>query len=537
MKKALLLFILIIAVFLRFFRADEIPPSLNWDEASLGYNAYSILKTGKDEWGRVFPLSFEAFGDYKLPGYIYTAIPFIKLFGLNEFSVRLPSQIAGVMAVFLIYLIARKIFDNENMGLFAGLLLAISPWHLFLSRVALEANLALTFFLLGLYLFLQSFKKPLFLLYASILFGLTFFTYNSARVFVSLFLVALIAIYHKELIKFRKKLILPGAVILIFILVASYFAIFQDSSSRYFWVTILDQGAINSINEARANSTLPDLITKLLNNRVVYFVQNLFLNYLKHFSLQFLFLEGGSNHQFSVPHQGLLYLIELPFLLLGFVNIFKRKAGLTLLAWVFLSPIPSAITREAPQVLRSIFMLGSLQIIISLGIITLIEKIESKIISKQALVTLLIGMLGISCFYFFSDYFINYPKNESESWQYGNKEAIKFLDQNSFLKSEKKIYITKKYGEPHIFYLFYKNYDPQKYQNSPTLIRYERTNWTWVDRLDNLYFINDWEVKDKLKNEKGAVLVTSPGNFPSGANILYSINFLNGAKAFDIVKI
>ena len=100
-----------------------------------------------------------------------------------------------------------------------------------------------------------------------------------------------------------------------------------------------------------------------------------------------------------------------------------------------------------------------------------------------------------------------------------------------------KIYFSKKYGEPHIFYLFFSGYDPAKYQNNPTLVRFEKSNWRWVDRLDKIYFVNDWEVKEKLKDENNALLITSPDSVPEGAKHLDTIYFLDGSKAFEIVEI
>src|SRR3989344_2523195 len=101
--------ILFIAVFLRFYQLSNIPPSLNWDEVSIGYNAYSIFKTAKDEWGNFLPLSFRAFGDYKLPFYIYLDIPFVFLFGLNELAVRLPSVLSGIGVVILTFFILKEL--------------------------------------------------------------------------------------------------------------------------------------------------------------------------------------------------------------------------------------------------------------------------------------------------------------------------------------------------------------------------------------------------------------------------------------------
>ncbi|KKR51661.1 MAG: hypothetical protein UT88_C0033G0011 [Candidatus Woesebacteria bacterium GW2011_GWD2_40_19] len=88
--------IVALAFFLRIYKVTSIPPSLNWDEVSIGYNAYSILKTSKDEWGVKFPLNFKSYGEYKLPAQIYASIPGIAVFGLNEFGVRITPVIYGV---------------------------------------------------------------------------------------------------------------------------------------------------------------------------------------------------------------------------------------------------------------------------------------------------------------------------------------------------------------------------------------------------------------------------------------------------------
>src|SRR3990167_5685800 len=151
-----LLAIIILAVVLRFYRLGTTPPSLYWDEASLGYNAYSILETGRDEHGEFLPITrFKAFGDYKPPGYIYASVPSIALFGLNEFAVRFPSAFSGILTVILAYLIAKKLFEKEAIALLTSFLLAISPWHLQFSRGAFEANLGLFFSTLGIWLFLK----------------------------------------------------------------------------------------------------------------------------------------------------------------------------------------------------------------------------------------------------------------------------------------------------------------------------------------------------------------------------------------------
>jgi 4-amino-4-deoxy-L-arabinose transferase-like glycosyltransferase len=517
-----------------------VPPSLNWDEASLGYNAYSILKTGKDEWGRSFPLSFEAFGDYKLPGYIYIDVPFVAVLGLNEEGVRAPSQAAGVLTVLFIYLLVNELSKNKKLALLSSFLLAISPMAIFLSRVALEANLALCFFVVGVYFLIKGLNKQYWLILSSILLGLTLFTYNSARVFVPLFLIVTVFIFWKQFKTLKFRLVPAFLIFAGMFLLASYFAFFQDSSARYYWVRIVDQGAINYLNESRANSPLPQLLTKLVFNRYTYFVTNFIKNYLSHFSLEFLFLKGGTNYQFSIPNVGLMYLFELPFLIIGLYKSLKTKPlGWLALAWFLLAPIPSALTREAPQVLRSIFILGGAQIIVGFGLVVFVDELTKrfKLIKPSLAYGLLAVILLASLGAYLYQYFLVYPKNNSQSWQYGMKQAVDFIKNNpSYSNPQQTIYFSKAYGEPHIFYLFFDQYDPAKYQYSESLVRYSQTNWRWVDRLDNIYFLNDWEVQDKVKDKKG-LLITTPNNYPKGATVLESVYFLNGSKAFDIVRL
>ena len=142
--------ILSLAAILRFIWLNQVPPALNWDEAAIGWNAKTIFHTRRDEYGTRLPISFKSFGDYKSPVYIYLTAPVVGIFGTNPISIRFVSALAGIISVYLLYLIG---------GLTAATLLAISPWHIMLSRPAFEPSLALMFILSGIYFFLQAMKK------------------------------------------------------------------------------------------------------------------------------------------------------------------------------------------------------------------------------------------------------------------------------------------------------------------------------------------------------------------------------------------
>ena len=190
MKKALIYVILLLAFLLRFVSVTKFPVGFNADEASFGYDAYSILHTARDQWGNLFPIIFKSFGDYKSPVYGYLTIPSVAIFGLNVFATRLPNIIVGTLAVLAIYLLVNEIVKHakwldrymaEWLGLVAAFLLAVNPWSVMLSRGAVEANLISFFLPMGIYFFLKGFKENKSFVWSSVFFGINMFTYHSAK--------------------------------------------------------------------------------------------------------------------------------------------------------------------------------------------------------------------------------------------------------------------------------------------------------------------------------------------------------------------
>src|ERR1041385_1127721 len=96
LKTYLLVVILLIASAVRFYQLGNVPPSPDWDEAALGYNAYSLLQTGRDEYGKFMPIVLQSFDDYKPALYTYLIIPFIPLFDVSLLAVRFPSAVMGI---------------------------------------------------------------------------------------------------------------------------------------------------------------------------------------------------------------------------------------------------------------------------------------------------------------------------------------------------------------------------------------------------------------------------------------------------------
>ena len=197
----ILLAIVALALFLRLFRLSDVPPGVNRDEASIGFTAYSLLQTGRDEYGRSWPISFQSFGDWKLPLYIYTTVPLIATLGMSELAVRLPSAVAGVLTVIVTYFLVKELFpSSKSFGIpeVAALLLAISPWHLHLSRVESESNVAVLFTASGFLLLLKAFRKPILAIPAALLLALTYYTYHGNHITTTLLVAVFIALYNRE---------------------------------------------------------------------------------------------------------------------------------------------------------------------------------------------------------------------------------------------------------------------------------------------------------------------------------------------------
>ena len=522
----LLLLLVISGLFLRLVRLPDFPPGLNWDEASLGYSAYSLLKTGHDEWGSASPLIFRAFGDYKLPSYIYLDVVPVAFLGLNPSGVRLPSVLAGTCLILMSFLLARQIFKDDRIALLTALLVAIEPWSLFLSRVGLEANLAAFLICAGIVFLLRHKITP-----GLLFLGLYVWTYNSARLFTPLFLLAYWVIR-------RPKLSTVNYLLLTVFFVPMLLQLFSPSGqARYKWVSLIDQGAINRINELRLNSDLPETLSRIFFNKVSYSLFTFTVNYLKHFSPDFLFFSGGSNYQFNIPGYGLLSLINLPFFYLGLLHLpgfhdRKNRVIFPLLAWLFLAPIPASLTRDAPHTLRAITLLPLPMLISAFGAVKIWDRLKTHLPNYFPIVWLVCLILSLE--YYTTTVTPAYRTAYSWSWQYGYRDIVAYV-RNHYSEYDRVI-VSKRYGEPHIFFLFYWPWDPVAYRTDPDLIRYFKSDWYWVDSFAKFRFVNDWDLVEYVSQPNPGqkyLTVSSPDNAAPGTP-LGQINFLDGQPAFII---
>lgn len=541
-----LITIAILAFSLRFYKATEDPPALNWDEVSIGYNAYSILKTGKDEWNQPFPVHFKAYGEYKLPVQIYASIPGIYFFGLNELGVRITPVIYGTLTVLAMFFLGRALFESELAGLASAFLLGISPWHIHLTRASFESSLATFWVVLGIWFFIKGFKSKKWFVFSMIPFALSVFTYNSARIFTPLFLFFVLLIYRKKLLESKKIVFISFLVFMVLLIPLAPFLFSGERSARYKLVSITDDpGLIPRINENRGHSHLPQPLPKLVHNKITYVAFYFSRNYLAHFTPQFLFISGAPHKQHHVQNMGELYYFQAPFLFLGLYAIFKlrNKFRWLLISWLLLAFIPVSVTNDSiPHALRTLIAAPFYQLVSGLGFVFSLKWFQKwrRVVKISSVVTMMIIIL-VSLAWYLYNYYVIYPKAYSRDWQYGYKQVVNYIGKHKDEYGE--IVFTRHYGEPHMFTLFYLNYDPVRYQNNPNLVRFETYNWVWVLKFDKYYFPDlgdkgtEFHEVVKVNPNKKLLFIGRRGDFPQEIPRLLSVNFLNGENAFDIVEV
>ncbi len=404
------------------------------DEISFGYNAYSILKTARDEYGTFLPTAFKSFGDYKAPLYAYLLVPTIAIFGLNEFAVRFPAALLGTLTIPLVYFLVLKIFRNEKIALLSSASLAISPWHLQFSRAGFEANTMVFFEILGFTLFLYSKNRLRYLILAAIAFGLAFNAYHAARIWIPIFLLTVAIYYRESLLKQKSKILVAAFILSIFILPSVIN--FKDVTTRGRDVLIIGQKDIE---------------------------KTFVTNYLTHFSPVFLFVSGDSIGRHSVPGIGELYIFKIPFVFIGLMVLIKSKERncRLLLAWFLIAPIPSAIATPAPHALRDITSIPLWSIITALGIYSF-TKVRINPYLKKTLYVIVSVIAFYNIITYLHLYHSHYPKEKAIDWSAGTKEMIQYVA--SVENNYGRIYVTKSYSIPYIYFLFYTKYDPKIYQ-------------------------------------------------------------------------
>lgn len=475
MKRYLIVFIILIAAFLRLYQITAVPPSPSLDEVSLGYNAYSLLQTGKDEYGASFPLLLRAYDDWRPALYVYVVMPFVRIFGLTPLAVRLPSVLLSLITLYITYfigsMIGKKYLKTDILGIIASTLVAVSPWHIYISRLGHEVNLGLTLFVAAICFFLDAAERERkwSLVASGVLFGLSLHGYQSEKLTTPFVIVLGVLLYWKNLRKIPVAQILLAVFLFIAVAVPAAIVTFSGQGlSRFQGTSAVASGApvFRAAQQSfAAAKQRGDIVDELINYRGVVAVKEVAGNYLSNFAPKWLFW-GREREAHKVPGMGLLYFWEAPFIVMGLWALWKRKLpgkiSLFLIGWMLIAPVPAAITTQAPHAMRSFTFIPVLELLEGFGLIALFELLNQEGRTMIGLGVTASALIGLSIFW--QGYFVIFPNEQSDAFQYAIKDAVRYVSEkgNAY---DKIVFATDgSLTQSYMFFLFYSRYDPSLYQ-------------------------------------------------------------------------
>lgn len=469
-----LFFIVVLAFILRVYKLGQIPPSLYWDEAAMALDAKSISLTGKDQHGNFWlqPI-YPSWGDYKLPGYILTAVPFFKLIKNNpDLAVRLPSALAGTLTVLVIFFLTKEILQQLSISqsanwrilisLTASFLLAVSPWHLQFSRAAFEANLALLFISLCILFFIKSGQKSRWIILAIFSCLAPIYTYYSARIILPLILLTIFIFFWPKSLK-NFLVFLITLIVITGLCLPLYLSPLTKQAEQF---RLSTKSVINNENLIKYSSSLiiQDNYTfwsKKIHHRFLYMAKDLITHYFDHFSLNFLVLSGDANLRHSTGKIGVLLIIGfLGFILGEYYLIIQNKRLFTFLnLLLLLSFLPACMTYEVPHALRSLNAVIFINIISALGLVYLTKLLKNN---KKTILLITLYLLLFTQFVFYLHYYYkHYPARSLQWWQAGYKQAVEMVSKNY---QADHIIFTNFYSRPYVYFLLYSNYSLLDFQ-------------------------------------------------------------------------
>ncbi len=462
-----LVLILAVGIFFRFYKLGISPAGFYLDEAAMGYNAYSIAKTGKDEFGKAMPLIFRSFLDFKTPIYTYILVPLIPIFGLSIYTVRFPSAFFGVLTLPLVYLLIKEITPGKyatKLALLTTFLMAVSPWHILLSRTSYETNLSLFFLIFGIYTFYLGLKKPYLFIISALGLSFSFLSYHAERLIVPIVFVFLVASNLKILLVNLRRywFIVVISILLGLFLVLPTIGLMRTPGFLSRTTTL----NIFSYSRQFPSGYKPDYhgpLASLINSPALLSVNEFASLYISYFSPRYLFSIGNADPKSSYPGLATFFIWQLPFYLIGLYFLIKDKKLNPLRSMIILlllvSPLPAALTRDPYTTIRSLPLVFPQSLVIALGAIKTLELIKKSLKPVLIMVLCLVTSAGLislySSIFILNDYFRGY------AWDIGPTKVVEYINK---LPKNLPITFDNSRGESYIHLLFFSKYDPATYQ-------------------------------------------------------------------------
>ena len=469
-KKIELLIILLILVFSFFlytYKLDKIPSGYYVDEATIAYNAKSIAETGKDEYGKSYPVLFRLFGSYTPPLYIYLSAISYKVFGGDVAVFRMQSVISALATIVIFFLLTKslKVFKLKSSYFIATFFYAISPWLVFNARLGYETTFAYMIFLIGVYLLFLGLKNIKFILWGIPILSLSIYIAHPTKYLFFIFLPFYFIFFGKEILKKKNmKPLLYSIIVTLFIQVPNIILAFSPA----FWIknsAFFEQGMMNALR---------NFIYQLVN----------------YYSLKSIFFEMPDiDLQHTVPTLSILYSwMILPFIV-GFVILLGRIKNVNykyMLFLFFVTVLPGAVSGRFISMQRIFQILPYLILITGIGIDAIFVKL-----SKGFRWLFFLGFSVYSLLLLYRGYFIIFPKERSYAWNYGYDKLSEYI-----LKYSERKFLIDNSRNPRVYIelLYFMNYPPQKYQSEVSSIY--RDNYYLAPKQDFKYNFANIEVKE-----------------------------------------
>ena len=476
---------------LRVARLASIPPGLDQDEACNGYDAYSIAATARDQHGNFLPIAMQAFNDYRMPLFDYSLVPLVRVLGLKPASVRLGAALWGILDMAAIALLARVILGWPGAAA-AALLVALSPWHLPISRFGIETTAASATVNLGMACFFLWLARrgSRWLLLSGFFFGLSLYSYTITEAFTPLLVGWLTLLYWREL---KQAGVTAVAALAAFVLLLTPQV-----------VELCRQPAAMLARFSNASIfAQPGPVSIRMANFVASFVS--------YFTPSYLFLSGDRGDHWALmhppgfgqllPEQALL--VTLGLLSLGFAR--WRKTAILLLGWLMLANLPAGLTwplgavfvepnqlhglptptilvthRETvlrvltpsailahPNLRRDVLAIAPWTLLSALGLVSLANLTRRRRLLGLAATGLILAGATFHGARFVRSYFRDYPVVAAPYFQFGMEQVIEAV--NKLDNGSEPIVITNMINQPYIYVLFFKPYSPAQFQQARIL--------------------------------------------------------------------
>ncbi len=511
-----LLVLIVLSFLVRFYAISKSPPSVNFDEAALGYNAYSLLKTGKDEYGRSWPLSLRSFNDFKPALYSYFSIPFVSWFGLNETSTRMVSVISGSLRVIVYFFLLRLFLkgDSKKIWLYT-LILSLQPWELHFSRTAFESNLSCLFFTIGAVLLLYYKEKKsggIYLFFSILAFLLSIYSYHSARLGVPIFVFLVFFDPFTLSLKSIKK----GVWVLFWLLLGVAPLLYSTRTD-----TILER--FNQENIFKHYYPFASKESDIGINRYYYLAGMMVGHVASYFSPINIGYEVYHWVRLSpqyIPSFSMLGWEETIFVIIGFFMVLRKFRDdykiRILVYWIIAGSAPSAVTWNWFHPLRALNLMPVLGVFAIMGLDYIIETRYKKIY----LFLVLVWLIPTGSFRVTNELSYSVWKNHGEYQPGGFKQGAALL--GSLANEAKTVYLDSSQAQSYIFFLFYQSYPPvliQKYASVRPAVGvegdlsfnfgnyvYRKFDWPAQHNEENVVYWTSREVKDDEIKKSGGMI-------------------------------